>query len=151
MSLYNKLFGENENAMELLGMIKLTRNDFGRYRDTYLNKNATIITVLARIGGDNRKNYKQVFTNIRKNKWYIRDFDDNFDNTYAYLQFKVPEEYQYTCKIIAPKEEELTVSEKFKKELAEAEIQGTDAYKKMDIIAKQIMGEIEKGNYIINL
>ena len=151
MSLYNKLFGENENAMALLGMIELTRNDFQRYRDVYLNKSATIITVLARIGGDNRKNFKQVFINIRKNKWYIRDFDDNFDNTYTYIQFKIPEKYQYTCKMIAPKEEELTVGEKFKKEVEEADIPGTDAYKRMDAIAKQIMGEIEKGNHFIEL
>ena len=151
MSLYNKLFGENENAMALLGMIELTRNDFQRYRDVYLNKSATIITVLARIGGDNRKNFKQVFISIRKNKWYIRDFDDNFDNTYTYIQFKIPEKYQYTCKMIAPKEEELTVGEKFKKEVEEADIPGTDAYKRMDAIAKQIMGEIEKGNHFIEL
>ena len=151
MSLYNKLFGENENAMALLGIIELTRNDFQRYRDVYLNKSATIITVLARIGGDNRKNFKQVFINIRKNKWYIRDFDDNFDNTYTYIQFKIPEKYQYTCKMIAPKEEELTVGEKFKKEVEEADIPGTDAYKRMDEIAKQIMGEIEKGNHFIEL
>ena len=149
MSLYNKLFGENENAMALLGIIELTRNDFQRYRDVYLNKSATIITVLARIGGDNRKNFKQVFINIRKNKWYIRDFDDNFDNTYTYIKFKIPEKYQYTCKMIAPKEEELTVGEKFKKEVEEADIPGTDAYKRMDAIAKQIMGEIEKGNHFI--
>ena len=151
MSLYNKLFGENENAMALLGIIELTRNDFQRYRDVYLNKSATIITVLARIGGDNRKNFKQVFINIRKNKWYIRDFDDNFDNTYTYIQFKIPEKYQYTCKMIAPKEEELTVGEKFKKEVEEADIPGTDAYKRMDAIAKQIMDEIEKGNHFIEL
>ena len=151
MSLYNKLFGENENAMALLGIIELTRNDFQRYRDVYLNKSATIITVLARIGGDNRKNFKQVFINIRKNKWYIRDFDDNFDNTYTYIQFKIPKKYQYTCKMIAPKEEELTVGEKFKKEVEEADIPGTDAYKRMDAIAKQIMGEIEKGNHFIEL
>lgn len=151
MSLYNQLFGENENATALLGMIEVTRNDFQRYRDTYLNKDATIITVIARIGGDNRKSHEQVFTNVRKNKWYIRDFDDNFDNTYTYIQFKVPEKYQHTCKIIAPKEEELTVSEKFRKETKEAEIPGTDAYKRMETIAKQIMGEIEKGNHFIEL
>lgn len=151
MSLYNKLFGENENAMALLGMIELTRNDFQRYRDTYLNKSATIITVVARIGGDNRKSHRQVFTNVRKNKWYIRDFDDNFDNTYTYIQFKVPEKYQYTCKKIAPKQEELTVGGKFKKEIKEAQIPGTEASKRADKIAEYIMNEIEKGNHFINL
>lgn len=91
MSLYNKLFDENKDAMALLGMIELTRNDFQRYRDVWLNKEGTIITVFTRLGGNNRKEYKQVFENIRKNPYYVQDFDDNFDETYAYIRFKVPE------------------------------------------------------------
>ena len=151
MSLYNKLFGENENATALLGMIELTRNDFERFRDIYLNKSATTITVLTRIGGKYRKIYKDIFNNVRENKWYIKDFDDNYDNTYTYIQFKVPEKYQYTCKKIAPKREELTVGGKFKKEIKEAQIPGTEASKRADEIAEYIMNEIEKGNHFIEL
>lgn len=51
MSLYNMLFGENPDAMALLGMLELTRKVFGRYRDVYLNKDGTKITVISRIGG----------------------------------------------------------------------------------------------------
>ena len=57
MSLYNRLFNENKDATALLGMINCTRNDFMRYRDVYLNKTGTIITVVARIGRYNRKEY----------------------------------------------------------------------------------------------
>lgn len=151
MSLYNQLFGENEDAMALLGMLNLTRNDFQRYRDIWLNKNGTIITVLARIGGNNRKDYRQVFTNIRKNKCFIKDFDDNFDDTYAYFQFKVPEKYKYTCEMIAPKEERLSVGDMFKKEIKEAKIPGSEANKRMDKIANDIMKNIENGNIFIEL
>ena len=85
MSLYNRLFNENKDATALLGMINCTRNDFMRYRDVYLNKTGTIITVVARIGGYNRKEYEYVLNNVRKNVYYKKDFDDNFDNTYTYI------------------------------------------------------------------
>lgn len=151
MSLYNQLFDENKDATALLGMLSLTRNDFARYRDVWLNKNGTIITVLARIGGNNRKDYKQVFTNIRKNKYFIKDFDDNFDNTYAYLQFKIPEKYQYTCKSIAPKEERLSLKEMFEKEIQEAKIPGSEADKRIEKIANEILKNIKNGNNFIEL
>ena len=38
MSLYNRLFGENPDATILLGMLGLTRDSFGRYRDCFLNQ-----------------------------------------------------------------------------------------------------------------
>ena len=151
MSLYNQLFGEDENATALLGMIKVTRNDFGRYRDVHLNKEGTKIIVTTRLGGGNRDDYKQVFINMTKNENYIDNYDDAFDNTYCYFVFRVPKKYLKTCQTIAPKEDPLTVGELFKKEVEEADIPGTDAYKRMDAIAKQIMGEIEKGNHFIEL
>ena len=151
MSLYNRLFNENKDATALLGMINCTRNDFMRYRDVYLNKTGTIITVVARIGGYNRKEYEYVLNNVRKNVYYKKDFDDNFDNTYTYIQFSVPEEYIKTCKMIAPKEERLSVGELFKKEIEDSAIPGTEAYKRMEKIANEIMKNIEEGNPFIGL
>ena len=151
MSLYNQLFGENENATALLGMIEITRNDFQRYRDVWLNKDATIITVLTRIGGGNRKEYKKVYENIRQNKFYVKDFDDNFDETYAYIKFRVPEKYKYTCEKIAPKEEHLSIKEMFDKEIAESKNPNSPAFKRMEEIAQKIIDQIDKGNNIINL
>lgn len=151
MSLYNKLFGENEDATALLGMLSLTRQEFERYRDVYLNKKGTKIIVLTRIGGDNRKDYKDVFKNIKKHPYYIKNYDDKFDKTYAYFEFNVPEKYQYTCKTIAPKEERLSVGDMFKKELAEAQIPGTEAYKRAEKIMEEIVENIKRGNTIIEL
>lgn len=151
MSLYNKLFDENKDAMALLGMIELTRNDFQRYRDIWLNKEGTIITVFTRLGGNNRKEYKQVFKNIRKNPYYVKDFDDNFDETYAYFQFKVPEKYLYTCKKIAPKEEMPSFEQRFEKQLKEMNIPGTDAYKRAEEVANIIINNIENGNSFIEI
>ena len=151
MSLYNRLFSENKDATALLGMINCTRDDFMRYRDVYLDKTGTIITVVARIGGRNRKEYGCILNNIRKNVYYKKDFDDNLDDTYTYIQFSAPEEYIKTCKMIAPKEERLSVGELFKKEIEESEIPGTEASKKMEKIVDEIMKNIEEGNFIIDL
>lgn len=151
MSLYARLFGENADAVALLGMLSLTRKEFERYRDAYLNKEGTKITIITRLGGENRKEYKQVFKNMKKHPNYIKNYDDKFDNTYAYFEFSVPEKYAYTCKSIAPKEDRPSVGDMFKKESEEARIPGTAAYKRAEEIAIEIMRSIENGNHIIEL
>lgn len=151
MSLYARLFGENEDATALLGMLSLTRRDFERYRDVYLNKEGTKITVVARLGGKNRRDYKQVFKNMKKHPNYIKNYDDKFDNTYSYFEFKIPEKYQYTCKTIAPKEDRMSVGDMFKKEVAEAKIPGSEASKRADAIAEEIFRAMESGNPFIEL
>ena len=45
MSLYNRLFQENEDATALLGMISCTREMFQRYRDVHLNTEGDTITI----------------------------------------------------------------------------------------------------------
>lgn len=143
MSLYNVLFQENEDATVLLGMIGCTRNMFQRYRDVNLNKEGTVITVLTRLGGFNRKDYKQVFKNVKRNPNYIRDYDDVFDNTYCYIDFKVPEKYKKTCKVMVPKEDQPSIKELFDKEIAESKIPGSDAEKRMMALAEQIFGNFD--------
>ena len=151
MSLYNRLFGENEDAVALLGMINLTRNKFVRYRDVYLNKEGTKIIVLTRLGGANREDYFEIIENVKANPYYIKDYDDEFDNTYAYFEFKVPEKYADTCKKIAPKEDRLNVGDMFKKEVEEAKIPGSGASKRADAIAEEIFKAMEGGLSIIDL
>lgn len=145
MSLYNALFQENEDATALLGMIGCTRDIFQRYRDVNLNKEGTVITVLTRLGGFNRKDYRQVFTNLKRNPNYMRDYDDVFDNTYCYIDFSIPEKYKKACKMMAPKENPPSIKEKFDREIAESKIPGSDAEKRMDMIAASIFAQIESG------
>jgi len=151
MSLYNQLFGENKDAGALLAMIRLSREDFPRYRDAWLNKDGNIITVFTRSGGDNRKSYQSIISSLRKNNWFKSDFDDDFDNTYAYFKFNVPKEYLDLCKTMSPQEERPTFEKMFKKELKEMKIPGTKAYETAEKIAKQIMENIESGNNFIGL
>ena len=151
MSLYNQLFGENKDSGALLAMIGLSRMDFQRYRDAWLNKDGNIITVFTRLGGNNRKSYQDVISSLRENKWFKIDFDDDFDDTYAYFQFNVPNEYKEVCKEMSPKEERPSFRDMFQRELKEMNTPGTKAYETAERIAKQIMGNIEKGNNFINL
>ncbi len=89
MALYTQLFGENKDAVAILGFANLNRDMFPRYRDVFLADKGTTIIVYTRIGGSNRIDYKQEIENIRKHNQYITDYDDNFDNTYAYFKFNI--------------------------------------------------------------
>lgn len=151
MSLYTQLFGENKDAVPLLGMLGLTRSAFERYRDVYLNKYGTKIIVLTRIGGNNAEDYQEVYTTMKAHPYFIKAYDDDFDETYAYFEFSVPEKYKEACKMMAPKEDRPGVHELFTKELEEANKPGTEASKRMESIAKQIIDGINSGKPFIGL
>lgn len=151
MSLYNFLFGENKNSDILLGVIGLCKKDFGRYRDIYLNPEGDTITVLTRLGGLNRKDYEEEINKIKKNELYIKDYDDEYDNTYAYFEFKVPEKYSKMCKTITPKENRLSLKEMFDNEIEQSNIEGSDANKRKNEFTKIILDEIDKAENDINI
>ena len=151
MSLYGRLFGENEEAPVILGFARLTRGMFMRYRDCFLNPDGTIVTVITRIGGNNRDEYRQAHTDIKRHPNYICDYDDAFDNTYCYFEFKVDDKFLETAKKIAPKEQHISVGDMFKKECEEANIPGSPAAKRQEEIAKLIFNAMENGEHRIDL
>lgn len=151
MSLYNKLFGENPDATILLGMLGLTRNSFGRYRDCFLNQSGKSITVITRIGAANRFDYKDVYENLAKHPNYNYTIPDQTDDTYQYFIFNVPEKYLFTASKMVPKEDWLPVGKRFEKEIEEAKIPGTPAAKRQEEIADWIMTNILLGNTMIDL
>lgn len=102
--------GSNENAHKLLNLIGLKDTDFPRYRDTSLWNNNTEIRVITRAGGGNREEYQSNIDELKNNEYYLRDEDDDFDSTYAYIFFKVPEQYLETVKDI--KTDERTMKQK---------------------------------------
>ena len=150
MSLYNQLFSTNEDTPILLGMISVNKDYFARFRDVFLCNNGENIRVYTRTGGKNRKDYEDNWNKIRKNSLYVRDYDDGFDETYAYIEFNIPERYKKTAKMMY-KGEPITVHEKFEKECKEMAIPGTDAYKRAEIIAEQLMKVFDEGNGGINI
>ena len=136
MSLYNALFGENSEAHVLLGMIGVNKEYFNRYRDVELIENGTKIRVFTRLGGGNRTDYQETWDKIRKHKLYVKDYDDDFDCTYAYIEYNIPEIFKFTAKKMF-KGEPISFSDKFKKELEDMNVEGTEAYKRAEKIAKK--------------
>lgn len=65
----------------------------GRFRDIYFeNEDEPKIILYTRNGGGNRDSYQYVFELLSQHPLYIRDYDDDFDTTYAYIEFKAPQE-----------------------------------------------------------
>jgi len=66
----------------------------GRFRDIYYEheegKEPKII-LYTRNGGGNRDFYQYVFELLENHPLHITDYDDDFDCTYAYIEFKAPE------------------------------------------------------------
>lgn len=150
MSLYNTLFGMNEETPVLLGMIGVNTEYFARFRDVDLINGGEMIRVMTRLGGANRQSYPKIWDRIRRHELYLGDYNDGFDNTYAYIEFKVPDKYKDTAKKMF-KEEPIPFGKRFKKELEEMNIPSTEAYKRAEEIAKKFVNAInnDDGNFHI--
>jgi hypothetical protein len=94
---------ETEKAWEAFKEICIQAGYFpsGRFRDIFLNDEGTKIILYTRNGGGNRPYYQYVFDLLRKHPLYSTDHDDDFDSTYAYIEFKVPVEYEELCMNLA--------------------------------------------------
>lgn len=151
MSFYNKLFDENPDANALIGFLGLNKEIFGRYRNVYLNKAGDKIIVYTRCGGGNRKEYDRVFEIMKRHPNYLRDYDDSGDETYAYIEFSVPDKYKQTAQHMKPDKEPLTVWEQFQDHMKKSNENpnGPEAEKDR-IIAEQIMKAMENGKPGIN-
>ena len=87
--LYNLVHGENPFAAILLAVLGLRRGDVPRYRDCYWT--GEHIAIHTRTGGGNRAGYEEGNQSLCALPTYVRDADDDFDNTYATFYFTVPE------------------------------------------------------------
>lgn len=144
MSLYNQLFGENPSTDRILDMLNLKREDFGRFRDVYLDSIGAVAMVYTRCGGGNREEYDYVYDELRKHPCYIRDYDDEYDSTYSYIEFAIPLKYQEEAKAMATGKKPETIQEKFEKEFKEMEDPNSEASKRAQKIAEQINKAIEE-------
>jgi hypothetical protein len=66
----------------------------GRFRDIYFQNeegSEPKIILYTRNGGGNRDYYQYIFDLLESHPLYIRDYDDDFDSTYAYIEFRAPE------------------------------------------------------------
>lgn len=144
MSLYNSLFGVNANSIEILSLIGLKEEFFARFRDVDLINNGETVRVFTRTGGGNREDYEDNWQEIRKNSNYITDYDDDFDDTYAYIEFKVPAEKIESAKALFAGEPE-SFEEKFNKSMEEMSNFDSKSYKVAEAVAKQISERMDNG------
>lgn len=98
--LYNMLAGYNPACLWLAPMLtdENPQDFFPRFRDCWLSDSDTII-IFTRVGGGNRSNGPDDEWSYGEEKLYdmptfIRTWDDDFDNTYGYYEFGVPEEWK---------------------------------------------------------
>jgi hypothetical protein len=117
------LHGQNPFSSILLRVLDIDQPDgkyqSGRFRDIYLNEDATKILLYTRNGGGNREAYQDVMDKLAKHPDYLKDYDDNFDCTYAYIEFSIPKKHKKFVKEFMTGEKPETVMEKFTKTINE--------------------------------
>ena len=92
MSLYNMMNGVNPAAFLFLPMLGRHASEYPRFRDCFLNELNQIV-VLTRVGGNNRNSgYGEEV--LYKDPNFVDTYDDDFDSTYCYYVFNVPEEWK---------------------------------------------------------
>jgi len=115
---------ECEKGQELLKEAKESKYyPVGRFRDIFYQKDEdgqTKIVLYTRNGGGNREAYGYVFDLLSEHPLYIQDYDDDFDSTYAYIEFKSTELVDEFFKGVEAKSFE-SVGDKFKKEIERME------------------------------
>ena len=98
MSLFNMVVGTDPLSAivtQLLGFTKESFSKIPRFRDAYIDISVgdPKLVLLTRTGGNNRDDYVEENQQLREISGYIDDFDDDFDNTFSYWRYKVPEEH----------------------------------------------------------
>ena len=94
--LYNALFGWNVGACLFLATMLTDENPqefFPRFRDCWLSDDGEHIVIYTRVGGGNRNDgYGE--EELYKMPEFVRTWDDDFDSTYGYYEFSVPEKWR---------------------------------------------------------
>lgn len=99
MSLYNMLFGYNPATFVILPMLGRKMEEYPRFRDCFVSEDNNNIVVYTRVGGGNR-NAGYGEEELYKDPHFIKTYDDDFDDTFGYYEFSVPERWQKDFELI---------------------------------------------------
>ncbi len=117
----------------------------GRFRDIFFQNeegSEPKIVLYTRNGGGNRDWYSYVFELLSEHPLYIQNYDDDFDSTYAYIEFKSPQiVIDFFDGVKTGKLE--TVSEKFQKEIQDME-NGKEPNEQVMSFMKNIVEQISQ-------
>lgn len=93
MSLYNMLFGFNPSCFLFMPMLGKKQEEYPRFRDCFLSDDCKRIVIYTRTGGGNREYYEEENQIMFNDPLYVKDYDEEDDNTYLYVEFNVPEKW----------------------------------------------------------
>jgi len=136
MGLYNSLFGVNPAAGIVVKILKAEGLEgIPRFRDAYVNEDENSkelqFVVFTRTGGGNREEYEAENDAMTQHPLAISNEDDDFDCTYAYFRFKVPEKYIPLAAMIYEKSgKQATLSDRFGEKLEDIKKMNTEDLKK---------------------
>lgn len=112
----------SDEARALLGeAIEAKYYPTGRFRDIYFENeegSEPKVILYTRNGGGNREAYEYVFELLSKHPLYLTDYDDDYDSTYAYIEFKAPQSVIDFFEDVKGEKFE-RVGERFQREIAE--------------------------------
>lgn len=141
--MYNTLFGVNNLALICLEAIELKPEDIHRFRDAifYTEDNKHFVKILTRTGGSNRESFD--CSKMIKNKFYLKDYDDSYDNTYRYFIYKIADNLEAIIDwegiFKDQSRNKIDIKEMFEKEMHGMKIPGTDANKRSKAMANGLM------------
>jgi hypothetical protein len=92
--------GINPAAGFVLGVLGLKPDDVPRFRDAWIEPDGPKLVVYTRTGGGNREEYETENAAMGEVAWFLGDHDDDFDSTYAYFEYAVPEDFAETVRVM---------------------------------------------------
>lgn len=93
MSLYNAIMGFNPACIVLMPMLGKKQEEYPRFRDCFLSDDMKRIVIYTRVGGNNRnEGYGE--EKLYEDPNFVKTYDDDFDSTYGYYEFNVPDKWK---------------------------------------------------------
>ena len=97
--LYNLVKGVNPATFLILPMLGKHPEDYPRFRDCFVSDDEERIVVLTRVGGGNR-NEGFGEEELYASPYFVETYDAEWDSTYGYYEFNVPDEWKEDFKNI---------------------------------------------------
>ena len=112
MNLYQWVNGINPATFHFLPMLGNHPDMYPRFRDCFIVEykfqiidgmpfmrpveggRKDLIFILTRTGGGNREDYQEQIDWMRSLPGFIEDYDEEFDSTFAFFVYKIPEKWQ---------------------------------------------------------
>ena len=93
MSLYNIVNGFNPACIVFMPMLGRKDAEYPRFRDCFLSDDEKHIIIFTRVGGGNR-NCGFGEEVLYEDPNFVRTYDDEFDSTYGYYEFRVHDKWK---------------------------------------------------------